>query len=131
MAVPKILAWNCGGLRSHSVHATDKALFFEKEFSINFHMAFFLETHQKSKDDVPRVLLRYENTHHVILSPTPKDESHSGILALISHEYEVLETKELLKGRILNVKLKNQFDGKHKKESKKYCRFLGIFDNSF
>ena len=113
MAVPKILAWNCGGLRSHSVHATDKALFFEKEFSINFHMAFFLETHQKSKDDVPRVLLRYENTHHVILSPTPKDESHSGILALISHEYEVLETKELLKGRILNVKLKNQLDGKH------------------
>ena len=53
MAVPKVLAWNCGGLKAHSGHANDKALYFEKEFGVNFHMAFFLETHQKSAKEVP------------------------------------------------------------------------------
>ena len=113
MAVPKVLAWNCGGLRSHSASSSKKALYFEKEFSTNFHMAFFLETHLKSKDEIPRELLRYENTHQVILSPTSESESYGGILALISHEYLVLDTKELVKGRVLNIKLKNKHDDKH------------------
>ena len=112
MAVPKVLAWNCGGLKAHSGHADEKALYFEKEFGVNFHMAFFLETHQKSAEEVPEELLRYEHTHHIILSPTPENESHSGILALISLDYQILEIKELIKGRILNVKVRNQYDGK-------------------
>ena len=112
MAVPKVLAWNCGGLKAHSGHANDKALYFEKEFGVNFHMAFFLETHQKSAEEVPEELLRYKQTHHIILSPAPENESHSGILALISRDYQVLEIKELIKGRILNVKVRNQHDGK-------------------
>ena len=112
MTAPKVLAWNCGGLRSNPGRANEKALYFEKEFTTNFHMAFFLETHQKSLDDIPEEILRYENTHHIILSPAPENESYSGILALISHDYEILQTKDLVEGRVLNMRLKNKFDGK-------------------
>ena len=47
------LAWNCGGLRVSAPLSRKKALYFEKNHSNNFDIAFFLETHHKKEDEIP------------------------------------------------------------------------------
>ena len=75
----KGLAWNCGGLRA-STASCNKALYFEKEHKNGFDIAFFLETHHRTEDEIPRELLRYKNTHHIVHSTVSKDETYAGII---------------------------------------------------
>ena len=109
MAFPKVLAWNCAGLRASSDRARQKALYFEKEHKNDFHFAFFIETHHKSENEIPPEIRRYDNTHHIVHSAV-LDETHAGIIGLISKEYEILDVKHLIQGRILNLKMRNQND---------------------
>ena len=111
MASIKGLAWNCAGLRSGTALAHQKALYFEKEYQNDFQVAFFVETHHKTESEIPAEILRYQNTHHIIHSTVSQEETHAGILGLVSKEYEVLEIKHLIQGRILNLKIKNKNDG--------------------
>ena len=108
MANPKIFAWNCGGLRDSTAKTRSKVMFFEKEFKNKFDIFFFLETHHKSKAEIPKEILRYENTHHIIHSATTDSETHTGIIGLIRNDYDLVSTKDVIQGRILNIRIEHR-----------------------
>ena len=110
MACLKTLVWNCAGLRDGSVLSHKKAFYFEKEHKNNFQTAFFIETHHKSINDITPEILRYQKTHHLVHSPVSENETHAGIIGLISKDFDIIETNDLIQGRILNVKIKNKLD---------------------
>ena len=101
----KGFAWNCGGLRRSTASTYSKVMFFEKNFKNEFDFFFFLETHHKDENDIPNELLRFKDTHHIVHSETDKHETHSGIIGLVSKNYNLTEEEELIKGRILRFKL--------------------------
>ena len=101
----KGLAWNCGGLRDSSPLSREKAMYFEKDHGIDFDIACFLETHHKTKEEIPPEILRYTNTHHIIHSTVADEDSHTGIIVLVSMQYEILDVKHLIQGRVLNIKI--------------------------
>ena len=72
----------------------------------NFQVAFFVETHHKSLADITPEILRYQTDYHIVHSPVSNRETHAGIIGLISNKYTLIETKELLPGRILNIKIR-------------------------
>ena len=94
----KGLAWNCGGLRDSTV-SRKKALYFEKEYKNDFDIAFFLETHHKTESEIPREILRYQNTHHIIHSTVAEDETYTGIIGLLSKEYDIIEKNPAHSGK--------------------------------
>ena len=100
----KVLAWNCAGLRASTALSRKKALYFEKEHKNDFDIAFFLETHHRSETEIPTEILRYKNTHHILHSTVAEDETYAGIIGLISKDYEIIDTKHLVQGRILNIR---------------------------
>ena len=107
MAGLKGLAWNCGGLRTNTANSRKKALYFEKEHKNNFDIAFFLETHHKNANEMPPEMLRYDNTHHIIHSTANDNDTYGGIIGLLSKDYDIIDTKHLIRGRILNVKIQH------------------------
>ena len=130
MAPFKVLVWNCGGLRDTAV-SQNKAFFFEKDYKNDFDAAFFVETHHKDQTDFPRQILRFQKTHHIIHSPVGLNESHTGIIGLISHDYEILEQTELLRGRMLNVKIHRKSDKKKKSLTAVYLPTNNKLDEDF
>ena len=109
MASFKGLAWNCGGLTSTNL-SRNKAMYFEKEFRNDFDVAFFLETHHKTESEIPPEILRYENTHHIIHSTVADGETYAGIIGLLTKDYDIIDTKHLIQGRILNIKVQQKND---------------------
>ena len=109
MASLKFLMWNCGGLTTSTV-SQSKAMFFEKDFKNDFDAAFFIETHHTSETLVPPELLRYQNTHTMVHSFATSDEKYTGILGLIHNDFEIIHCKNLIQGRIMNIKIKHIAD---------------------
>ena len=97
--------WNCGGLTNSS--SPLKSFYFEKNFGTNFDVSIFLETHHKTKIDLPPAFLRFESTHHLIHSPHKEDEPFSGIVCLIARQFKVLDTTHLIKGRLLHIEIQH------------------------
>ena len=108
MASFKGFAWNCAGLRSSTALSRSKVMYFEKEFKNDFDIFFFIETHHKTEDEIPDEILRYQSTHHIIHSAVADNETHTGIIGLISKDYDIMQTKHLIQGRILNIKIKHK-----------------------
>ena len=61
-------------------------------------------------NDITPEILRYQKTHHLVHSPVSENETHAGIIGLISKDFDIIETNDLIQGRILNVKIKNKLD---------------------
>ena len=55
--------------------------------------------------------MRYENTHHIIHSTVSENESHAGIIGLLSKNCEIIQIQHLIQGRVINIK----FQSKHEK----------------
>ena len=87
MANIDFFAWNCGGLRA-SAASQKKAIFFENNFKA-FDIFFFLETHHRALSEIQPEILRYSATHHIIHSPVANDETHAGIVGLISRKFNI------------------------------------------
>ena len=83
MASFKGVAWNCAGLKDSPV-SCKKALYFEKEYKNHFDIAFFLETHHRAESEIPREILRYQNTHHIVHSTVTGNETYAGKIGLLS-----------------------------------------------
>ena len=81
-------AWNCGGLRRSTTSTFAKVMFFEKTFKNDFDFFFFLETHHKDEDDLPKELHRYGDTHHIVHSETNDSDTHT-------HRYYWINTKNV------------------------------------
>ena len=106
MGSQKIILWNCAGLRASASSTPAKFSFFDSQFSnANFTIAAFVETHHKDDQDFSRDLGQFQQTHNILHSPV-KDETHSGIIILIHREYEIVDFREAMPGRLFNVKIK-------------------------
>ena len=106
MANFKVFAWNCGGLRSTAA-SRPKVSFFEKEFKSDFDAFFFIETHHKTADEIPVEILRYQETHHIVHSPVAENETHAGIIGLISKDYIIVDANDPIQGRLINLKVEH------------------------
>ena len=105
MASSKVVCWNSGGIRA-SAHTTEKKIaFFDNQFPMaNFSIAAFVETHHKSEEDFPDEIKEYGVSHHILHTPTDTTETHGGIIVLITKEYNIISSKELITGRFINIK---------------------------
>ena len=99
--------WNCAGLTSTAL-SKKKVMYFEKNFMNDFDIFFFVETHHRNLSEIPPEILRYQNSYHIIHSAASEDEKYTGIIGLISRNYDIIETKHLIQGRILNIKIRHK-----------------------
>ena len=100
--------WNCAGLRASADSTSKKFSFFSSQFkNANFSIAAFVKTHHKDHKDFTQDFFHYQQTHTIVHSPV-KDETHSGVIILISKEYDILDETETLPGRLFTVKLRKR-----------------------
>ena len=98
--------WNCAGLRAGATSTPAKFGFFDSQFpNANFSIAAFVETHHKDDGDFCQDLGQFQQTHNILHSPV-SGETHSGLIILVSREYEIVEYTDSLPGRLFNAKLK-------------------------
>ena len=106
MASQKVVCWNSAGIRASTSSTSEKLAFFNKEFpNANFAIAAFIETHHKNVDEIPEEFKEFETTHNIVHTPA-QNETHSGIIVLISKEHEIITQTEVIPGRLLNVKIR-------------------------
>ena len=100
-----MICWNSAGIRASANSTADKMLYFQNQFpKRDFSIAAFIETHHKNKEDLPEDLLLFENSHHLIHTPT-QNETHAGIVVLLSRQFDIKSQSEIIPGRLLNIKL--------------------------
>ena len=100
-----ITLWNSAGLRASAFSTPAKFNFFDSQFpNAKFSIAAFVETHHKDAFDYAYDLGQYQQTHEILHSPV-HNETHSGVILLISKEYEIISRNEVIPGRLYNVKL--------------------------
>ena len=105
----KIISWNCNGLRASVASSEDKLNFFDKEYpNGSFGIAAFVESHHRNLDDLPIRFQEYTPTHHLVHTPAPMSHPHRGIILLVSKAFELISWKEIIPGRLLNIKIKDK-----------------------
>ena len=96
-------------MRASANSTPEKLAFFDQVFpNANFSIAAFVETHHANEDDIPDEIKQYTTTHHLLHTPTPSTETHSGIIVLVSKEYEIKNKTDIIPGRLLNITLVHQ-----------------------
>ena len=102
----KFVMWNCAGLRATTASTDEKFAFFDSQCpNGNFSVAAIIETHHKDAADFSQDLGRYKQTHHLFHSPV-ENETHSGVIVLISKSFEIFQQSEPLPGRLMNFQMK-------------------------
>ena len=69
-----------------------------------------VETHHKDDAAIPNEISNYQSTHHIINTPAASDEPYSGIIGLISRNYDIISVTSPIQGRIINAKLRRLAD---------------------
>ena len=97
----KRVTWNCNGLSD-----SKKTDFLKSDFSglkkVDFTL--LIETHLSDSDRVIDELRDLEITHEVKRSCWNQSGTHAGLCFITSRNYSVIEKKEIIEGRILNLK---------------------------
>ena len=107
MASHKMVLWNSAGLRASANSTLEKINFFDSQFpNASFAIAALVETHHKDSEDYSPVLAQYTQTHNILHSPV-SNETHSGIIVIISKIFTIVGSTETIPGRLFNVRLKN------------------------
>ena len=65
------------------------------------------ETHLQSNDDIPQKFFEYKHLYHIIPSFASPQDSGLGILIFVNKAEEIILQKELVKGRIIILKIRN------------------------
>ena len=100
-----ITLWNSAGLRASALSTPAKFNFFDSQFpNAKFSIAAFVETHHKDAFDYVQDFGQYHQTHEILHSPV-HNETHSGVILLISHDYDIISKNDAIPGRLYNVKL--------------------------
>ena len=106
MGSESIILWNCAGLRASTDSTAEKFSFFDSQFrDAKFTIAAFVETHHKDGNDFTTDLSQFEQTHFILHTPAT-NETHSGVIILISKDFDLQSQTVPLPGRIINVKMK-------------------------
>ena len=96
-----ITLWNSAGLRASAFSTPAKFNFFDSQFpNAKFSIAAFVETHHKDAIDYAHDFGQYQQTHEILHSPV-HNETHSGVIILISKDYEIISRSEAYTGQTL------------------------------
>jgi hypothetical protein len=99
----KVILWNSAGLRASTDSTPSKFSFFDSQFpKANFSIAAFVETHHKDYQDFSAELNQFQTTHNIVHSAV-LNETHSGVILLISKNYEIVKTRDPIPGRLINL----------------------------
>ena len=109
MASSKVICWNSAGIRASAESTSTKIAFFDQQFpNRDFAIAAFVETHHRDENDLPEEFKEYLVTHHILYNPTPPDHTHSGIIVLVNKEFDITCQKEIIPGRLMNIKIRQK-----------------------
>ena len=101
----KLVTWNCNGLSD-----SKKIDFLKSNFSglkkVDFTLP--IETHLSDSDGVIHELRDLETTHEVTHSFRNQSDTHAGLCFITSRNYSVIEKREIIEGRILNLKCESK-----------------------
>ena len=104
MAELRFVMWNCSGVLPTSF-PEDKLHFLRNNFS-NFDVLVLLETHHKDPNELPSTLGVYKNSYDLVHTEATPDDPFAGIIVLVDKRIKIIGQAELIKGRLLNLKLK-------------------------
>lgn len=104
MADINYVMWNCSGVLPTS--SIEEKLTFLFTAHPNFDLLVLLETHHKDIDGIPIRLNTYRNTHNLLHTEADEDDPYGGIIVLVSKRFKILQEAVLIKGRLLNFKVK-------------------------
>ena len=105
MAEVNFAMWNCSGILPGS-SAKDKVDFINSCLSTKLDVIILLETHHKVLQEITSLPLTYLSNSRVIHTEASDGDPYAGIVVLISNRLSLLEETTLIKGRLLNFKLK-------------------------
>ena len=101
------IMWNCSGV--NPIDSTKEKLdFLEITTKNKFDVLILVETHHKTEGDLPPQINRYRKAYHVIHSEATEDDSYAGIITIITKDFDILQTKQIIQGRLLHVKIKHK-----------------------
>ena len=97
----RLLTWNCNGLYDERNISFLRSNFNDLE-GVDF--ALLVETHLSTQNNHNcEGIKNFEITHNVVHSYREPNDSHTGLCFVISKNYIIRETKDLVNGRILKV----------------------------
>ena len=105
------IMWNCSGVNPTD-STKEKLDFLEITTKNKFDVLVLVETHHKKEDDFPPQINRYRKAYHVIHSEATEDDSYAGVITIISKDFDILQTKEIIQGRLLHIKIKHKITEK-------------------
>ena len=106
MAEIDYVMWNCSGVLP-TASTNEKLIFLEVTTQNKFEVLILIETHHKEVSDISPQLLRYKNTHHMIQTGANDEDPYAGIIMFIHKKFNIIEMTELIRGRLLNTKIKH------------------------
>ena len=106
----KIVTWNSGGLNAKRENGRKRGDFllslWNKEGNLGV-MA-VQETHCKSDYELCQSVIDMKARLHVIHSPAGDDDPRAGVLLVLTHDWEVIETVREVPGRVMSVRVKSR-----------------------
>ena len=111
MAEVGCVMWNCSGVMPTS-STKEKIDFLEITTKNEFDILILIETHHKDENNLPTRLLRYKSKYHMIHTEASDGDPYAGIIVFIKKDFRVLQSTELIKGRLLNMKIKHLATGR-------------------
>ena len=106
MADIEFAMWNCSGLLPTS-SASEKIDFLQQSVSSSFDVLVLLETHHKSVADVS-ILYFLKQNYHILQTEVDIDDPYGGIIVLVHKDLQIVNHSALIKGRLLNIKLRGR-----------------------
>ena len=111
MAEIDFVMWNCSGVNPTAT-TKEKLDFLDITTKNNFDILTLIETHHRDENILAPQLLRYKSTHHMLHTEATNEDPYAGIIMFISRDFEILQNTDLIKGRLLNTKIRHTITGK-------------------
>lgn len=106
MADIEFVMWNCSGLLSTS-SADEKMNFLKQSVPASFDILVLVETHHRNIEEVS-VLYFLKQNYHVLHTEADMDDPYGGIVVLVHNDLLIVNHTELVKGRVLNFRLRDR-----------------------
>ena len=109
----KIVTWNAGGLHKGSEHGRQRGDFLSRLWQENSNLEIMCvqETHCKSDGDLCQNVIDLKTRLNVLHSPAVEGDGWSGVLMIMTKDWEVIDSTVGVPGRVLSVKVRGKIFG--------------------
>ena len=104
MAELNLIVWNCSGILPSS--SPGEKMDFLTTCAPKFDILVLIETHHKKIDDIPPLFHQYSNNFEMINTEATEGDTYAGIVVLVSKKIDITKTSVLIRGRLINFKVK-------------------------